>query len=151
LLSPAASERVGLAKAWNVVVLSVSMPSRFEAEYRDGAIASDDLWIGIREFTPRYLVEHPQAIVARCSTTHMGMKRVLSEAGGAQALVARAASGIVYAYDPVLPALPRKHILEHGPGERWPHAGPDFAVMRQIKEMFDPKGLLNKGALYGRI
>jgi FAD/FMN-containing dehydrogenase len=27
----------------------------------------------------------------------------------------------------------------------------DFAMMKKVKEMFDPQGLLNRGRLYGRI
>ncbi len=30
-------------------------------------------------------------------------------------------------------------------------SGNDFAMMKKIKEMFDPQGLLNRGRLYGRI
>ena len=35
--------------------------------------------------------------------------------------------------------------------ELWPQPGNDFAMMKKIKEMFDPQGLLNRGRLYGRI
>jgi FAD/FMN-containing dehydrogenase len=35
--------------------------------------------------------------------------------------------------------------------ELWPGSGGDFAIMKQIKHMFDPEGLLNSGRLYGRI
>jgi FAD/FMN-containing dehydrogenase len=33
----------------------------------------------------------------------------------------------------------------------WPEPGADFAIMKQIKHMFDPEGLLNRGRLYGQI
>ena len=33
----------------------------------------------------------------------------------------------------------------------WPEPGGDFAIMKRIKHMFDPEGLLNSGRLYGRI
>ena len=33
----------------------------------------------------------------------------------------------------------------------WPAPGDDFAVMKRVKDMFDPKHLLNRGRLYGRI
>jgi FAD/FMN-containing dehydrogenase len=35
--------------------------------------------------------------------------------------------------------------------ELWPRPGNDFAMMKKIKDMFDPRGLLNCGRLYGRI
>ena len=33
----------------------------------------------------------------------------------------------------------------------WPSPGDDLLTMTQLKEMFDPKGLLNRGRLHGRI
>ena len=33
----------------------------------------------------------------------------------------------------------------------WPEPGGDFALMKRIKQMFDPEGLLNCGRLYGLI
>jgi FAD/FMN-containing dehydrogenase len=33
----------------------------------------------------------------------------------------------------------------------WPQPGNDFAMMKKIKEMFDPQVLMNRGRLYGRI
>jgi FAD/FMN-containing dehydrogenase len=30
----------------------------------------------------------------------------------------------------------------------WPNPGGDFEIMKQIKHMFDPEGLLNRGRLY---
>ena len=33
----------------------------------------------------------------------------------------------------------------------WPNPGSDFEVMKKIKALFDPQGLLNRGRLYGRI
>jgi len=33
----------------------------------------------------------------------------------------------------------------------WPQPGNDFAIMKQIKHMFDPNNLLNRGRLYGQL
>ncbi len=33
----------------------------------------------------------------------------------------------------------------------WPEPGADFAIMEQVKHMFDPNNLLNRGRLFGRI
>jgi FAD/FMN-containing dehydrogenase len=34
---------------------------------------------------------------------------------------------------------------------RWPAPGSDFEIMKGVKKMFDPEGLLNAGRLYGRL
>ena len=33
----------------------------------------------------------------------------------------------------------------------WPEPGGDFAIMREVKRMFDPGNLLNRGRLYSRL
>ena len=48
-------------------------------------------------------------------------------------------------------------MIEYAPQEfrrsrdLWPQPGTDFEMMKTIKQMFDPHGLLNRGRLYGRI
>jgi glycolate oxidase FAD binding subunit len=153
ILNPAASERAGLSKAWNVLMLSVAMPERFEREFPGGRMLPESAWEPVREFTASWLAANPNAVIARCSTTHKGMKQILTDAVQTPA-IARAASGIVYLYDPA--QLPKScpYVLEFAPAgtpDRWPQPGSSFDVMQRIKQMFDPKGLLNKGALYGRI
>ena len=37
------------------------------------------------------------------------------------------------------------------PQALWPAPGGDFEIMKPVKQMFDPNGLLNQGRLYGRI
>jgi FAD/FMN-containing dehydrogenase len=50
-----------------------------------------------------------------------------------------------------------KSVVEFAPSsvretsELWPEPGSDFAMMKKVKEMFDPQYLLNRGRLYGRI
>ncbi len=46
------------------------------------------------------------------------------------------------------PIFARKPVSKY---DLWPQPGNDFAMMKKIKEMFDPQGLLNRGRLYGRI
>jgi FAD/FMN-containing dehydrogenase len=103
--------------------------------------------------------------VARVSTT-------LSDCGEALASVegpghAHAASGIVRAWftrpDPAARWLDAsvkrgwKGVMEYsaeaakGNITLWPEPGGDFALMKRIKQMFDPEGLLNSGRLYGLI
>ena len=81
--------------------------------------------------------------------------------------MARAASGVVYVYFEEPQAtrawMPRaiqcgwKPAIEFAPEsakselDLWPQPGSDFALMRRIKNMFDPAGILNPGRLYGRL
>jgi hypothetical protein len=81
--------------------------------------------------------------------------------------LARAGSGVCYGYFAQagdlhgIEGLYRggvgKSVVEFGPpgvretAELWPEPGTDFAMMKKVKEMFDPQYLLNRGRLYGRI
>jgi len=83
---------------------------------------------------------------------------------------ARAGSGVCYGYfeqatdlnDALRHPQVGTSVVEFAPPEfrekaglhntpLWPRQGSDFAMMKKIKEMFDPQGLLNRGRLYGRI
>jgi glycolate oxidase FAD binding subunit len=113
------------------------------------------LWDRLREFTPAMLEAHPDACVVRCSCTLSEVGAVM-ESLPAPAL-ARAGSGVCYGYflDPEQ-AL-GKGVIEFAPAELrqrgplWPCPGTDFAIMEKVKELFDPRRLLNRGRLYGRI
>ena len=117
------------------------------------------LWRGIREATPQFLRTHENGAVLRVSCVLSDVGRAL-EALPSQAS-ARAGSGVCYGYFEHASEL--KHpdvgtsVVEFAApelrerAELWPRQGNDFAMMKKIKEMFDPKGLLNRGRLYGRI
>ena len=117
------------------------------------------LWRDIRESTPQFLRTHPSGAVLRVSCVLSDVDRVL-EALPSQAM-ARAGSGVCYGYfeqvaDLRIPPIGTS-VVEFAPqefrerSEMWPQPGNDFAMMKKIKEMFDPQGLLNHGRLYGRI
>jgi glycolate oxidase FAD binding subunit len=117
------------------------------------------LWRNIRESTPQFLRAHSSGAVLRVSCLLSEVGRVL-ESLPSQA-VARGGSGVCYGYfeqagDVRFPAFGRS-VVEFAPqafrehAELWPHPGNDFAMMKKIKSMFDPQGLLNRGRLYGRI
>jgi glycolate oxidase FAD binding subunit len=153
LLNPAASVQAGLAPSWNLLLLATAAPERFEREYSGGKRVDGAIWTSIREFTPNYLAEQgATGKIARCSTTHMGLKTLLHD-GVLNPVIARAASGIAYLYGEASIPAGTQHVYEHAPDgvDRWPVSGSDFAVMQRLKAMFDPDGLLNKGALYGKI
>ena len=77
--------------------------------------------------------------------------------------LARAGSGVCYGYFPQ--AVDLTLFTDYGPGaviefapqhfreqaDLWPSPGSDFEMMKKIKDMFDPRSLLNRGRLYGRI
>ena len=119
--------------------------------------------VDVREATPQFLREHENGVVMRVSCVLSDVGRVL-DALPVQAL-ARAGSGVCYGYfeqapDPShdlrYPAIGTSAV-EFAPqkfresSELWPQPGNDFGMMKKIKEMFDPHGLLNCGRLYGRI
>src|SRR3984885_5114102 len=110
------------------------------------------LWRDIRESTPQFLRTHENGAVLRVSSVLSDVGRVL-EALPSQAS-ARAGSGVCYGYFEHAAEL--KHpdvgtsVVEFAApefrerAELWPRQGNDFAMMKRIKEMFDPKGLLNR-------
>lgn len=121
------------------------------------------LWRHIQNYTPQFLKEHPEGAVVRVSCTLTDLKEIM-ETIQAPA-IARAGSGVCYAHFPdweraaawVAVATSRgwKAILEFAPQTRkrklqlWPRPGADFEMMKRVKQMFDPHGLLNAGRLYG--
>jgi glycolate oxidase FAD binding subunit len=119
----------------------------------------DARWRGIREMTPQFLRTRENGAVLRVSCLLSEVGPVL-EALPAQAL-ARAGSGVCYGYfeqagelqyPPVGTSVVEFASPEYREkAELWPRPGNDFAMMKKIKQMFDPQSLLNRGRLYGRI
>jgi glycolate oxidase FAD binding subunit len=124
----------------------------------------EGLWRDIREATPQFLREHENGAVVRVSCVLSDVGRVL-DSWPVQAS-ARAGSGVCYGYFEQAAELHHPSmgtsVVEFAPqgfretSELWPRrvpieSGNDFAMMKKIKEMFDPQGLLNCGRLYGRI
>lgn len=132
------------------------------------SLSGDDeqrFWTSIRHTTPRHLEKFRDGLVVKVSTK-------LSECGDALASVqgpghAHAGSGIVRNWFTRADAASRwleaclkkgwKGVVEFGPETPvpdlalWPAPGGDFAIMKEIKQMFDPEGFLNRGRLFGRI
>lgn len=113
------------------------------------------LWNEVRESTPSFLTANPDGAVVRvaCALTDVG--RVL--AGFPSDAVARAGSGVCYGYFENWRDAIGRGIVEYAPAqarensELWPSTGSDFAMMKKVKDMFDPSHLLNRRRLYGRI
>ena len=132
------------------------------------SLSGDDeqrFWNSIRQITPRHLEKFRDGLVVKVSTK-------LTECGDALASVegpghAHAGSGIVRNWLTRADSASRwleaclkrgwKGVVEFGPEVPapglafWPAPGGDFAIMKGIKQMFDPEGLLNRGRLFGRI
>jgi glycolate oxidase FAD binding subunit len=160
LLNPAASEVLEL-DGWSLVLKALGSPAvlhRYAAELRAAEAVDGEpertLWEAIREFTPRWLAANPDSIVVRRSVRLSGVGEAMRTAAGPA--VARAGSGVVYLYDSDPPSG-RGSVVEFAPQSYrdrevlWPEPGSDFDLMTQVKKLFDPGMLLNKGRLYGRI
>jgi len=128
----------------------------------------ESFWTAISQITPKHLEKFHEGAVVRISTP-------LSECGDALSTVetaghAMAATGIVRAWFSRPDAASRwlnssiargwNGVIEFAadaPGARndrnkhvlWPAPGADFEIMKGVKKMFDPEGLLNRGRLYG--
>jgi len=92
-----------------------------------------DLWREIREFTPRFLAEHPEGGVASVRAPLAAMLPEMEKL--TVPVIARAGSGVIYAHYP-----------EHAPATP---IHDESGMMKKVKQMFDPKTLLNLGRLHG--
>ncbi|MEO7650552.1 MAG: FAD-binding oxidoreductase [Bryobacteraceae bacterium] len=166
LLNPKAAALVGLSGY--VLAVQAGGNSAAIARYQRelsamGSLADADagLFERIQELTAAHLAANPDGAVVRISCS-------LSEVPGVVAsldvpVVARAGNGVCYAYfDRSQDAAQavranRKAIMEFGPGqptadqELWPTPGPDLELMKRIKQMFDPRHLLNRGRFFRHI
>ena len=124
------------------------------AEALEGA-GEEALWRGVREYTPEFLQRHPGGAVVRISCPLTQMAAVLEKLPGPA--MARAGSGVVYGYFERAEDAAGHGLIEFAPqafretNELWPDAGDDFETMKRVKDMLDPRGLLNRGRLFGRI
>jgi glycolate oxidase FAD binding subunit len=153
-----AGYRLAIQAGGSPAVLDRYSRELFRARVVEG-VEEDVLWRGIREATPQFLREHDDGAVVRVSCVLSDIGRVLDSLP-VQAS-SRAGSGVCYGYfeqaaDLRWPPIGTS-IVEFAPqgfresSELWPRPGNDFAMMKKIKDMFDPHGLLNRGRLYGRI
>ena len=93
------------------------------------------LWREVREFTPRFLAANPTGGVV---ATRSALSEMAATAAGLQVpFIARAGSGVIY-----------QHHASNASSEQ---IHDQTGMMKKIKHMFDPNGLLNKGRLHGHI
>ena len=176
LMSPAAAARLG-SRGYLLAVRaggSERVLARYARELKDGEQLTGDrerqIWQQIREFSPEFLKRQPGGLVVRASTGLSEIADVMRLASGP--CVSRAASGVSYLYftswQGVVPfwkaATERgwSMAIEYAPDEvrstkeLWfsracGAESASFAMMKKVKQMFDPEGLLNRSRLYGRI
>jgi glycolate oxidase FAD binding subunit len=174
MLNPVLSAQLGfkgftlaIQFAGNEGVIERSL--REAASFGPGRLLSpeDDqrFWNALQLVTPRFLEKFRDGAVVRVSTS-------IGECGEALGSVdgpghAHAASGIVRGWFTRPEAASRflaeavkrgwKGVVEFSSGSArnalnlWPEPGGDFAIMKEVKRLFDPDNLLNRGRLYGRI
>jgi glycolate oxidase FAD binding subunit len=171
LLSPAVAAPLGAA-AWMLAFQAGGNPKAMEryereiAAFGEGVVLEGDdereLWTHIREFVPAFLKRHPGGAVARVSCPLSELDQVLKVAP--RTALARAGSGVVYAAFLEAPEAARwvaqaaqrewPAVVEFSAADRkkdldlWPAPGPDKEIMLEIKRMFDPERLLNRGRYY---
>jgi glycolate dehydrogenase FAD-binding subunit len=173
LLNPAAAATLG-NREWMLTIRAGGNAETIQRYERELAALTEglaydgerqtELWDHIGQFTPNFLGRYANGAVARVSCT-------LKEVGAAMEsfegpALARAGTGVCYGYfeqagaagEWLTRAAARwKAVLEFSPDDRnvdfdlWPSPGGDLELMRKVKQLFDPGGLLNRGRLYGRI
>jgi glycolate oxidase FAD binding subunit len=176
LISPAASARLGL-RGYTLAVRAAGSHAVLQRYGRDldtGEQISGQqeisLWEAVREFSPDFLRRQPGGIVLRISTTLKDVAALFKLVSGA--CISRAASGLTYVYLSSWQAVSAlsnaakergwSAVVEFAPDDirmtkdLWlnPFSGPEadaFAMMKKVKQMFDPQNLLNRSRLYGRI
>ena len=171
LLNPAAARTLGKS-TWLLALRAggnAAAVERYEHEFANftDALAFENdrqqtLWHHVENFTPQFLAAHDDGAVVRASCTLKEAEAVMESFPGPA--VARAGSGVCYGYfersqaaRDWLSSAQRsgcKAVIEFAPEEvrrnfdLWPAPGGDFEIMKRVKQLFDPRNLLNRGRLY---
>ncbi len=175
LMNPILSAQLGL-KNFTLAILFGGNQAVIERSVREASVLGSArvltveeerrFWNSLYDVTPRHMEKFRDgAVVVRVSTT-------LSECGEALGTLegpghAHAANGIVRGWFSrpenaakwLASAVKRgwKGVVEFSAESvkpqmaLWPEPGGDFAIMKEIKRMFDPENLLNRGRLYGHL
>jgi glycolate oxidase FAD binding subunit len=165
LLNPAAARSAGF-EGFTLLIQaggSDAVLARYQRQLEGASLidgsGAEELWVNIREFTPRFVKANANAHVARVSCTLSRLGEVVAET--VEPVVARAASGVCYAHfadsNPAREWRERanrsgwKYVFEYGEPASNGVFGSDFEIMEKVKRLFDPGRLLNPGRLYGRL
>jgi glycolate oxidase FAD binding subunit len=176
LLSQAIAHRFGL-RGFVLAVRAAGSERvlrRYARELSDAGTLSDEdadgFWHEIQEYPRSFLDQQRDGLIIRVSTTMQGMLKLPKTVAGA--FIARAANGIAFYYFPAWSAAASwwqkvsgqgwPAVIEYAPQSvrhqqnLWspPRSEAEqqaFAMMKRVKQMFDPELLLNRSRLYGRI
>lgn len=176
LASPAAAARLG-HRGYLLAIRAGGSPAVIQRCARDlnahAELKGDQdvsLWQHVTEFTPEFLARQPAGVVLRISTPLTELATLMRLVSGPS--ISRAGSGVSYVYLSSWQGVPPlwKAAAEHGWSAVVEFAPDDvrstielwrlssstasaeaFAMMKKVKQMFDPQNLLNRGRLYGRI
>lgn len=163
LVNPAAADRIGL-KGYCLLVQAnghESVLDRYAREFSKAVCLSGEeagwLWTAVREFVPRFVADYPRSSVLRFSTSLTGLAGLFQT--HKEAMLSRAGSGVTWLCreDAGGRGAETGSVVEFAPAdmkkslELWPRPTGSFEVMKRVKSLFDPKGLLNPGRLYGHI
>jgi glycolate oxidase FAD binding subunit len=174
LLNPGAAATLGNS-TWLLALRAggnAAAVDRYEREFApltEGHAFENDrqetLWRHIENFTPSFLAKHQDGAVVRASCTLKDSEAVMKSWSGPA--LARAGNGVCYGYFEHSQAAAEwmagpaartcKAVVEFAPDtyrremELWPSVGGDFEIMKRVKNLFDPRNLLNRGRLYRRI
>jgi glycolate oxidase FAD binding subunit len=137
-LQPVAVDIVNWPSGFRLLVHAAGnarVVNRYVREFSPAKEVSDSIWDEIREFTPRFLARHTDGSVMPliCKLTEMSSLVEKLDVP----FIARAGSGVIYAH-------------YAGGAPEFDLVG-DSRMMSKIKEMLDPRHLLNRGRLYGHI
>ena len=172
MVNAAAAAELGLAGGAALLVRaggSGRVLDRFARELAGAARleqeAESELWRAVEDFAAAGVEANPESVVVRAGCPMLALGAVLAAARGPA--LARAGTGLAWLrYEnaaaaregiAALNAAGADALIEwSGDGvpddfERWPGADDGLELMRQVKSVFDPEGLLNPGRLHGRI
>lgn len=176
LISPPAAARLGSSGYLLAIRAGGSkmVMRRYERElsHCDRLMAADESawWSQVREFPADFMRRQPNGVVLRIGTTLSDLGTLLRSVSGV--FISRAAIGVTYVYVSSWQGVPA--FWQSALKNRWTAAvefAPDedrntkelwlqrsvgksdvsFAMMKKIKQMFDPNNLLNRSRLYGRL
>jgi glycolate oxidase FAD binding subunit len=146
-----------------VIARCVNDAERYGAARPLSAEDESRLWQSLAQTTPRFLEKFREGAVVRLSTKLAECGEALRSMEGAG--LAQGGTGVVRGWFTRMDAAARclataskrgwKGVVEFSGEAARPGTaaslGGDFAIMKEIKRMFDPEGLLNRGRLFGQI
>lgn len=152
---------------------SANVLQRYELDLGGEVLRDRDdagFWKIVQEFPSDFINRQRDGVILRVSTTLTDMNQLLKLTSGS--FISRAANGVTYLYfaswsgaariwkslkqhawpcvvEFAPQSIREQEMLWHEPNAEAQQAS--FVMMKEIKHMFDPNGLLNRNRLYGRI